>query len=99
MSTVSDFVATMNGYSLILATLIQRLDANGALSKEEFRLELLELATRIEADWKDAYEPGARRLDVAALRGLADGLQEKKDGLTSRLGFGANFDASSCNDE
>ncbi|KRE14307.1 hypothetical protein ASE66_13020 [Bosea sp. Root483D1] len=99
MSASSDLAATRNGYSLILAKLIERLDANGALSKDDFRLELLELAARIEIDWEDAYEPGARRLDVAALRGIADRLQEKKDGLTSRLGYGAKLDAEPSNDE
>lgn len=99
MSASSDLAATRNGYGLILATLIKRLDANGTLSKGEFRRELLELADRIQVDWDDAYEPGTTRLDVSALRALADALQEKKDGLTSRLGYGTNLDVTPNNDE
>lgn len=98
MSGSSELAATRNGYGLILATLIKRLDANGSLSKDEFRRELLELADRIQVDWEGAYEPGAARLDVSALRALADDLQEKKDGLTSRLGYGANLDVTPNND-
>ena len=60
-----------NGHGLILETLVRHLAKRGLLSKEEFAVELSELAQKIEVQWKDAYATGTKRMDFAALRILA----------------------------
>ena len=85
--TSAELLALMNGYGLILDTLIRRLCASGLLSQDDIADELGKLAQEIEVGWKDAYAPTTPRLDVSVVRQLSRGLRDVGQPLTTKWGY------------
>ena len=85
--TSAELLALMNGYGLILDTLIRRLCASGLLSQEDMADELGKLAQEIEVGWKGAYAPTTHRLDVSVVRQLSRSLRDVRQPLTTTWGY------------
>jgi hypothetical protein len=69
--TRKTFLGPMNSYDIVLQTLINRLHANGVLSRPEFCDELKTLSNKLEHDWRD--EPGV--FDVGLIRSFESSLR------------------------
>ena len=92
--TSARFAGLINSYSIILVTLINRLHANGALSRPQFCDELTALSNKLKADWSDP-EP----YNLHVINSLADTLRSEdpyKTGVQKDLPldiYSANDDA------